>query len=259
MSYEVKKIGRSKFIDEGNGEPVVLLHGLMGGLSNFDSTIDALVNAGYRVIVPRLPLYSISILNATVSGLSSWAYDLIKKKLNLTDVTLLGNSLGGHLALEIARRHPKRIKKLILTGSSGLYENLGSSYPRRGDYNYIKKKTEEVFYSPKTATKSLIDEVFGILNDRLKTLHTISLSRSAMRHNMANELPKIKQNTCLIWGTHDNVTPPEVGEEFHQLLPHSELHWMQKTGHAPMMERPDTFNSIMLNFLKRMEQGEALK
>ena len=252
MNYEIKKEGKFRYIEEGEGTPVVILHGLMGSLSNFDTVVEALRKNGYRAIIPSLPLYTISLLKASVRGLSSFIHQFIKYK-QIDDFFLLGNSLGGHISLVFTKRHPESVKGLILTGSSGLYENAGSSYPKRGSYEYVREKTQEVFYDPATATPELIDEVFDIVNNRAKVLHTLSISKSAIRHNMEKDLPKINKPTLLIWGKNDIVTPPEVAEQFHQLMPCSELHWIDKCGHAPMMEHPIIFNRTLLEWLDRQK------
>ncbi len=156
------------------------------------------------------------------------------------------------MALVHVLKHPERIKSLTLTGSSGLFENgMGDTYPKRGDYNYVQKKTELTFYDPKVATKELVDEVFSIINNRLKALKIIALARSAIRHNLGDELNEIKQPVCLVWGRNDTITPPMVADEFHKLLPTSELHWIDKCGHAPMMEVPIEFNAILSGFLSK--------
>ena len=165
---------------------------------------------------------------------------------------LLGNSLGGHVGLLYAKLHPKNVLKLILTGSSGLYEAaMTNGYPRRGDYSYVKKKCEEVFYDPAVATPQIVDEVFANVSDRTKLIKTLALAKSAIRHNMAKDLPKMTLPVCLIWGKNDIVTPPKVAEEFHELLPNAELHWIDKCGHAPMMEHPAEFNEIMNRWLEK--------
>jgi pimeloyl-ACP methyl ester carboxylesterase len=122
---------------------------------------------------------------------------------------------------------------------------MGDTYPKRGDYEFIKKKTEDVFYSPKVATKEVVDEIFESVNNRRKVIKILAMAKSAIRHNMANDLPKINTPIALIWGENDKVTPPEVANEFHKLLPNSNLYWVKKCGHAPMMEHPDEFNSIV--------------
>ena len=156
-----------------------------------------------------------------------------------------------HIGLIFAKEYPEMVKGLILTGSSGLFENsMGDSFPRRGDYNYIKKKTEEVFYDPKVATKELVDRVFKLANNRINLLKLLGYAKSAIRHNMAEDIPNLKMPVSLIWGKNDKVTPPHVAKEFHKLLPNSELNWIPLCGHAAMWEHPKKFSEIVLKFLK---------
>ena len=154
-----------------------------------------------------------------------------------------------------ALKQPERIKSLTLTGSSGLFENaMGDSYPKRGDYEYIKNKTAQTFYDPAVATTELVDEVFEITRNRIKVIKIIALAKSAIRNNLGEELNQIKIPTCLIWGKNDIVTPPFVAEEFHKLIPQSELHFIDKCGHAPMMEVPNEFNNILSTFLTKLSK-----
>lgn len=255
--YEIKQTGKFKYIEEGEGEPLILLHGLFGALSNFKDLVDHFVGR-FKVVVPILPLFELDLLHTSVSGLQKHLHKFIELK-GFHNIHLLGNSLGGHIALVHILKHPERIKSLILTGSSGLYENgMGDTYPKRGDYEYIKTKTEDVFYDPKTATKELIDEVFDIVNNRLKVIKVLALAKSAIRNNLGKELNQIKQPTLLIWGANDKVTPPFVGEEFKKLIPNSELHFIENCGHAPMMEVPAEFNKILLSFLEKIKQPADL-
>ncbi len=250
MEYEIKHSGKFKYVEEGTGEPLVLLHGLFGALSNFKDLVDGFKDK-YKVIIPLLPLYDLTLIETSVSGLSKYVQKFIEHQ-KLTNIHLLGNSLGGHVGLVYTLKHQERIRSITLTGSSGLFENgMGETYPKRGDYNYVQKKTELTFYDPKVATKELVDEVFSIINNRLKALKIIALARSAIRHNLGEELKEIKIPTCLIWGKNDTITPPMVAEEFHKLLPNSELHWIDKCGHAPMMEVPGEFNAILSAFLAK--------
>jgi 2-hydroxy-6-oxonona-2,4-dienedioate hydrolase len=253
MQYSIKEQGKFKYIEEGEGEPLVLLHGLFGALSNFKDLIEYF-RPHYKVVVPMLPLFDLDILHTTVGGLAKYVYRFIEFK-QYQGVHLLGNSLGGHVALVHVLKHPERIKSLILTGSSGLFENgMGDTYPRRGDYEYIKKKTEVTFYDPKMATKELVDEVFEITRNRLKVIKIIALAKSAIRHNLGEELNHIKQPTLLIWGNNDTITPPFVAQEFQRLIPNSELYFIDKCGHAPMMEQPEEFNAILDKFLKKLNK-----
>ena len=250
FKHRMNKMAKYNYIDQGVGEPIILLHGLMGAVSNFEDTIKRLPKYGYRVILPMLPLYEMPILNTNVNELAKFINRFIKD-LKLTEFSILGNSLGGHIGLILALQHPNKIKNLILSGSSGLYENtLGGQFPKRGNYEYIKTKTEEVFFDPKKATKKLVDEVFEIVNSREKVLRVLMMAKSAIRHNMKEDLPKIKQNTCIIWGKNDKITPPDVGQEFHDSIEKSELFWIDQCGHAPMIEQPIKFNEILVTWLK---------
>ena len=253
MPYEVKHQDKYKFIEEGQGEPLVMLHGLFGALSNFEGLIEYFKNH-YRVIVPVLPLFELDILHTTVGGLAKFVNKFLDAR-DLNGIHLMGNSLGGHVALIHVLKHPDRIKSLILTGSSGLFENgMGDSYPKRGDYEYIKTKTQLTFYDPNTASKELVDEVYSIVNNRIKAIKIISLAKSAIRNNLGDELNQIKVPTLLVWGNNDSITPPFVAREFNKLIPNSELYFIDKCGHAPMMEVPDEFNSILHKFLKKLNE-----
>lgn len=256
MDYEIKQKGKFKYLEEGEGEQLVLLHGLFGALSNFKDLVDHF-KENYKVVVPILPLYELTLLDTTVSGLAKYVRRFIET-MGYQDVHLLGNSLGGHVGLVYVLKNPERVKSLILTGSSGLFENgMGETYPKRGDYNYIRKKTELTFYDPAVATKELVDEVFEITNNRLKVIKVIALAKSAIRHNLGDELRDMKVPTLLIWGQNDTVTPPMVAEEFHRLIPNSELFFINHCGHAPMMEVPREFNIILENFLKKQATGKT--
>ncbi|MEK7198680.1 MAG: alpha/beta hydrolase [Bacteroidota bacterium] len=254
MNYEIKQQDKFKYLEAGEGEPLLLLHGLFGAMSNFKDLVEYF-RTRYKVVVPILPLFELDIFHTSVGGLEKHVQKFVET-LGYDKIHLLGNSLGGHIALVHVIKHPEKIKSLILTGSSGLFENgMGDSYPKRGDYEYIKKKTQLTFFDPATATKELVDEVFEITNNRIKVIKIIALAKSAIRNNLGEELNQIKVPTCLIWGNNDIITPPFVGREFNRLIPNSELHFIDKCGHAPMMEVPDEFNKVLEDFLQRQKQS----
>lgn len=256
MSYEIKQDGKFKFIEEGEGEPLMLLHGLFGALSNFRALIEHFSKTN-KVVVPMLPLLDLDLLHTSVGGLQKYVHRFVEHR-GYNNIHLMGNSLGGHVALVHVLKHPEHIKSLILTGSSGLFENgMGDSYPKRGDKEYIRKKTQLTFYDPAMATEDLVNEVFEITNNRLKVIKIIALAKSAIRNNLGEELSLVKQPTCLIWGNNDTITPPFVGKEFNRLIPNSELHFIDKCGHAPMMEVPEEFNQILGKFLAKLNAPAA--
>ncbi|QCX53076.1 alpha/beta fold hydrolase [Elizabethkingia sp. JS20170427COW] len=250
MIFKTKKEKKFVYIEAGEGHPMVLLHGLMGGLSNFDAMLNYFSDKGFKVFVPQLPIYDLPVLNTNLTSISKYVIRFIEEHIE-GPVTLVGNSMGGHVGLITALARPDLIQHLVLTGSSGLYERtFGDSFPRKGDKQYIRRKTEEVFYNPAVATDELVDEVFATVNDRMKGIKTVILARSAIKHNMQKDLPNISCPTCIIWGKQDNVTPPDVAVEMHKDIPNSDLFWIDECGHAAMMEKPNEFNEILYNWIK---------
>ncbi|MBP8823006.1 MAG: alpha/beta fold hydrolase [Flavobacteriales bacterium] len=244
MAQPLKEAGEFRYIDAGDGPPLLFLHGLFGALSNFEDTT-AHFARNYRVVMPILPLYSLPMLNTNVNALADFLGRFIRH-LGLREINLLGNSLGGHVALVHCSRPGHHVRTLTLTGSSGLYENaFGGGFPRREDKEFIRKKVAVTFHDPKFATDELVNECFETVNDKAKLIRILSLAKSAIRHNMAAELPKLKMPVCLIWGRQDTITPPHVAEEFHTLIPHSDLFWIDQCGHAAMMEQPAEFNGLL--------------
>lgn len=248
MNITIREEGDYRFIDEGEGKVLLLLHGLFGALSNWDSVVNHFKKE-YRVVIPLLPIYEMPLRQAGLEGLVKHLSGFVNQK-GFNDMTLMGNSLGGHVALIYTLENQDKVKRMVLTGSSGLFENaMGGSYPKRGSYEYIKERVEYTFYDPKTATKEYIDEVFETTKSIPKCMRIVAIAKSAQRHNMADELPNIQAPTLLVWGLNDTITPPMVGHEFNRLIPNSTLRFIDKCCHAPMMEHPEKFNEILEEFL----------
>jgi len=255
MTITVKEQGDFKYIDEGEGEVLLLLHGLFGALSNWESVVSKF-SANYRVMIPMLPIYDMPIKQAGLEGLVAFLEKFVDE-LNLNEFIVMGNSLGGHIGLIYTLAHQEKVRGMILTGSSGLFENsMGGSFPRRGSYEYIKERVEYTFYDPKVATKEYVEEVFATTKNIPKCMRIVAIAKSAQRNNMAEEIPNIKVPTLLIWGLNDTITPPMVGHEFNRLMPNSELRFIDKCCHAPMMEHPDTFNELLEEWLDKTFQNK---
>ncbi|MGK7394781.1 MAG: alpha/beta fold hydrolase [Candidatus Cyclobacteriaceae bacterium M3_2C_046] len=246
----IKQRGEFNYIDEGEGDVIILLHGLFGALSNWDSVINHF-SVRYRIIIPLLPIYEMPIRKAGLEGLLKFFENFVEA-FQLDNMTLIGNSLGGHVALIYTLKNQDKVNRLVLTGSSGLFENtLGGSYPKRGSYEYMKERVEHTFYNPKIVTREFVDGIIDITKDIPKCLRIVAIAKSAQRHNLAQELPKIKVPTLLIWGLNDTITPPMVAHEFNKLIPNSKLRFIDKCCHAPMMEHPEKFNRILEEYLNQ--------
>jgi len=245
-----------KHIERGKGEVMLLLHGLMGTLSNFEHIMNHFANT-HRVIAPMLPIMETPIKQLSLDSLVDYIEEFVNSY-QLDGIHIMGNSLGGHLALLYVLRCQEKIKSITLTGSSGLFENsMGSTFPKRQNYEFMKRKVQEPFYDPAIATKEIVDGVFEMVNDRNKALRIVVTAKSAIRHNLSDKLHEVKVPALLVWGKQDRITPPFVGEEFDKLLPNSELVLIDKCGHAPMMEVPDQFNTAYEQFLNKVSQVDT--
>ncbi|MBC9910012.1 alpha/beta fold hydrolase [Chitinophaga varians] len=228
-------------------QSMILLHGLFGGLSNWEGVIQHF-GSRYDIHIPLLPIYdqhNEDNLDYLVRFLERYI-----QQHTLEKPVLIGNSLGGHVAILYTHRHPDKVSRLVLTGSSGLYENnIMGNYPKRGNYEYIRERVAYTFYDPAVATDALVNEVLQITRNRIKCLRIVQTAKSAQRNHVAAILPEIPTPTLLIWGEEDRVSPPDVAYEFQQLLPDVQLVMLSACGHAPMMEHPGQFNRILEDFL----------
>jgi pimeloyl-ACP methyl ester carboxylesterase len=248
MPIMVREESGFKFVDEGQGQVLLLLHGLFGALSNWEGVVNRF-SKNFRVVIPMLPIYEMPIKEAGLEGLRRFVEDFVAFK-KLGEMIIMGNSLGGHVGLLYTLKNSKHVKKLILTGSSGLFEDsMGGSYPKRGNYEYIRERVAYTFYDPNVATKELVDEVFETTKSIPKCMRIVAIAKSAQRHNMADEIPNITAPTLLVWGLNDTITPPIVAHEFNRLIPNSDLRFIDRCSHAPMMEHPEKFNELVEDFL----------
>jgi len=248
MEYRLVKEEGFDYVEEGSGEPLILLHGLFGALSNWTHVLKYF-KKNFTVIIPLMPIYTASQVEPSIEGLTKFIAEFITFK-NYQKVNLIGNSLGGHIALYYTLHNPEKTSKMILTGSSGLFEaGMGQSLPRRSNKDFIKERVEYTFYNPQTASKELVNEVFDIVNDNNKAIRIIKIAKSAQRQNLAHRLKEILCPTLLIWGLNDNITPVPVAHQFHRNIKNSHLAFIDQCGHAPMMEQPSRFNELVEKFL----------
>ncbi len=191
MKERIKTDGGFSYLEEGEGPVLLLLHGLFGALSNFKDVVGQF-SKSYRVIIPMLPIYSLPVLNTNIKNLAIYVRDFIAFK-KLEDIIVLGNSLGGHVALVCSVEFPEKLKLMILTGGSGLYENsFGGGYPRKGDKEFLRERIQITFYDPKHATDDLVDECHEMVNDRNKLIRILAFAKSAIKNTMKEDLTNIQ-------------------------------------------------------------------
>jgi len=249
MPLNVKEANGFSYVDEGQGQVLMMLHGLFGALSNWEAVVNRF-SPHYRVVIPMLPIYTMPIKEAGLEGLRAFVEKFVET-MKLDNMVIMGNSLGGHVALLYTLNNGSKVSRLILTGSSGLFENaMGGSYPRRGSFDYIKDRVEYTFYDPQVASQDLVEEVFETTKSIPKCMRIVAIAKSAQRNNLAGDLHQIKVPTLLVWGLNDTITPAMVAHDFNRLITNSELRFIDNCCHAPMMEHPERFNALVEEFLQ---------
>jgi pimeloyl-ACP methyl ester carboxylesterase len=235
------------YIDIGDGAPVVLLHGLFGKVSMWKSTVDAL-SKHYRVIVPRLPLFELPADQSNISHLAELLNEFIEWH-RLTDVNLVGHAMGGQVALSYAHDHPRNVDKIVLAGSSGMFESTdfqAATSAEVNDYNYIDEQVRSAFYRADETPETLVDEIYATIKS--KGARIGSFIESSKQNRVEMFLNRLDHRVMLLWGLEDKITPPEVALHFHDFLQNSEVRFIEKCGHLPMIEEPELFSKHLRSF-----------
>ncbi len=236
------------YIDAGDGPCVVLLHGLFGNLRMWKDVVSAL-KKDHRVIVPRLPIFDLPIEHTNIKFLAKVLHDYLDWN-QITDVTLVGHAIGGQVALMYTNLHPTNVRKIVLTGSSGLFENSPFLNSEVADsYTFVDEKVREVFFDKAFVPGKLIKEIYETVQNIPKRMTLGEFARSSRQSSVSPFLSKLAHPVLLVWGLNDKITPPEVALHFHDLLPNSELKFLDKCGHVPMMEQSERFNQHLVDFL----------
>jgi len=244
------------YVDEGPKEaPVlVLLHGMLGGIGNWTRTI-ATLSDSYRLIAPFLPMYSMPIKEANIMGLVNFVEEFVDA-LALDRFSIIGNSIGGHLAIYYAHRNLEKTESLILAGASGIYEmEWGSGVIKRQDSEFIREKAGITFFDPNIVTDELVDFLKDVGSSRDSVIRLLKIARSSKAEKVDKLLGDIDVPCLLIWGEDDVVTPPFVATEFLEGLPNAQLMMFDQCGHAPMIEKPESFNQSCRDFLDSLFIG----
>jgi 2-hydroxy-6-oxonona-2,4-dienedioate hydrolase len=235
-------------IEQGTAGPeVLLLHGLLGAVSNWDSLLPLLAHHS-RAIALEFPILTGHRSEVRVKSLAAFTEYFIRSR-NLQPVTLCGNSLGGHVALRLCLASPQIVDCLILSGASGLYEHTVDALPVRPDERFIREHMARVFKNERFITDAAVKEIHEILCNKANILNLIHAARSAKKDNLLKVLKDIKVPTLLLWGEDDEVTTMNVAETFHKNIPNSKLVTHRNCGHAPMIEYPEWFAGEVHKFL----------
>lgn len=242
------------YINTGDGPTVILLHGLFGNLNMWLPLVNTLKKE-HRVIIPRLPIFDLPVEHTNIKYLVQVLHEFIEWN-KLTNVTLVGHAIGGQVALWYAHLYGSNVRKIVLSGSAGLFENspfISEEYNPERDYNYVHEKVKDAFYQADLVPDQLIEEIYQAVQSIPKRLTLGTLARSSKSLSVSPILARLIQPVLLIWGLQDKITPPEVALHFHDLLFNAEVKFIDNCGHLPMVEHPEKFTEYVLQFLNRVE------
>lgn len=254
--------------DEGNGFPIVLIHGTAASLHTWDAWNQDLIK-NYRVIRMDLPAFGITGPNKnaaySIKNYTQFLHQFLSK-LHIEKCYLAGNSLGGNIAWNYTAEHPEKVKKLILIDASGLPTNkeqpmifkmaktpiLNSLFLFITPKYFIEKNIKEVYADDSKITDELITRYHKMalrtgnrqaFIDRAKTDFTPNEFKNS------EKLRSIQTPTILIWGAKDMWIPLDNGKRMNNLLPNATLYAIENSGHVPMEENPTESLLILKEFL----------
>lgn len=242
-----------RWLERGEGEPVLLLHGLMGHMHHWGDVLDRLA-PGCRAIAPVLPIFDPAFEYTSVQALAAHVRRLMDG-IGVERAVVGGNSLGGHVAVRLALGWPERVSGLVLTGSSGLFErSFTRGVPHRPGPAFVRERMEEIFYDRALVTPEWVASVHRSLSEPATALRVLRFARAAKRDNVAGRLGEIAVPTLVVWGADDRITPPAVAERFLSRIPDAQLVFLRRCGHAPMIEQPQAFTAVLRAWLEETRQ-----
>lgn len=239
------------------GLPVVFLHGLVGLNDHWEGVVDRIKHQ-CRCLLVELPLLGLTDEDCSIDGATTLTIRLLEQQLRGQPAVLVGNSFGGHIAAKIAIRRGDLVKGLVLAGASGVIEkSIVADVQIRPSREWLERKIGELFFDRSKMNQADVDRAHKELSGRASARAMVKLSRTARKNHLGDELTLIKCPTLIVWGREDIVTPPEACETFAKLIPKSRVAWIDRCGHAPMIEKPDEFGVAMNAYLETLGRGSG--
>lgn len=265
--------GKISYRRGGRGFPLLLIHGFgFGALETWEHQVGDFVKV-YQLIAPDLLWFGGSAPSAGLRERTDTAAEqadaiaALLDRLAVSKAHVVGVSFGGFVAIELARRHPRRIGRLVLVDPAGLQPtaaeqrqisaNFGNPaeiadvlIPK--DVDGLKRFLDTIFHEPRWiprfALKEILEKEFW-KNKRAKRRILERLASGGQLRSV--ELGAIRVETLVVWGRHDPLLLPSIGRRMVRALPRARLVMFDESGHSPMLEEPDRFNRVVLEFLAR--------
>ena len=276
--------GSINYVDIGSGDdpPVVFVHGLGGCWQNWLENIPRAA-LERRVIAPDLPGFGESEMpldHISIPGYGRFL-DTFLERLGLGEVVVVGNSMGGFIAAEIAIQRPARVERLVLVSAAGLsitnmrrrpVQTWGRAAAAVGAYGaahvramIVRPRLRHIAlgYVVRHPTRLRPDLCWEIMSGAGRPGFLDALN-ALLDYDFHDRLGGIRAPTLIVWGAEDMLVPVKDASEFERLIPNSRKVIFEDTGHVPMLERPEAFNAVLMEFLaeerpaERSEETEAV-
>jgi 2,6-dioxo-6-phenylhexa-3-enoate hydrolase len=261
---------RIHYNEAGSGETVIMLHGGgpgAGGWSNYYRNIEPFVAAGYRVILKDSPGFNKSdalVMDEQRGLVNARAVKGLMDVLGIEKAHLVGNSMGGATALKFAIEYPERIGKMILMGPGGLGPSLFAPMPMEGikllfklcsepSYETLRQMIQVFLYDQSKITEELLKGRWEAIQRHPEHLKNFLLSAQKAplsSWDVSARLGEIKAKTFVTWGRDDRFVPLDHGLKLLWTIPDAQLHVFPNCGHWAQWEHADTFNRLVIDFLK---------
>jgi pimeloyl-ACP methyl ester carboxylesterase len=265
----------------GHGPDVLLLHGLGGTRASLFETAAAL-STRYRVHAPDLPGFGSSSKPARAPYNARWYADTmlgLMDELDISRAHVVGNSMGGRIALEMALVAPERIRALALLCPAvawikrGFHPLVRLLRPEFGllPHGFSRRAVAAQFWSMFYDRDVIDPEVADLMVDEFRRIYHSAGARLAFlasarniyleapygRHGFYPRLAELSRPAMFVWGTHDRLIPAAFSRHVRKWLPGAEQVTIRNCGHVPQVEQPEETNELLMDFFARHELGLA--
>ncbi len=241
-----------RYIEAGQGPTAILLHGLGSVKEIWSANIGAL-SAKYHVYAPDQIGFGHSdkpLLEYKITTFVDFLHAFMQSQ-NLSKATLVGNSLGGWIAIDFAARHPEMVDKLILVDSAGLPWGKAPAVDLNpASLADMRTLIDSIFYDKKMVTEQFVLQAFTN-HVRNNDGYTIQRTLAGLAQNQFEDakLSSIHAPTLVVWGREDELIPVSSGEKLRDGIPQAKLVVFEQCGHIPQLEKPAEFNQALIDFL----------
>jgi pimeloyl-ACP methyl ester carboxylesterase len=258
------------YVEIGAGEPLLFVHGVSGCWQNWLENLPYFAAAGRRCVALDLPGFGASPMPDWPIGMEAYGRLLREfcEELGLGGATLIGNSMGGLLATEMALAAPEAFERLVLVSAAGIintwrpeeravvtawgWRRLAPHFAERGRQIVARPRLRRAVFQSIVRYPNRLDDdllVEQIVNGLREADGFEPALADLIRTDFRDDLATIELPTLIVWGLSDRVVPVAAAASYHRRIPHSRLELFERTGHVPQLERPLRFNAVLDDFL----------